>query len=128
MGIKKSSNAMKQRVPLVLRPNDRVCSEALAFLHIPYDIRIDAFTFSRQQITTHISEKKGAQHLKAVYCAGEIRCLVVHHAAHFCEALGTYSTNPPHFRIDAVQAEVRTKPNAPRRPGGLEAPREAARA
>ena len=118
---------MKKAVPLTSCPNDLVCSEALAFLDIPYDVGINAVAFLGQQITTNVSEKKGAQHLKTVYRTREIRCLLVYHAVHFCEPLGTRSTNPRDFRIDAAQPEIRAEPNAARRPRTLQRHLEAAR-
>ena len=78
--IKELSDAVKKHVPLALCPNDLVRCEALAFLDIPYDVRVDTAAFLGQQITPHISEKKSAQHLKAIYRAREIRCLLVYHA------------------------------------------------
>src|SRR5215471_12989772 len=118
---------MKKGVPLTPCPNDFVCSEALAFLDIPYDVGVNAVAFLWQQITTNVSEKKGAQHLKTVYRTGEIWCLLVYDAVHFCEPVGTGSTNPRDFRIDAAQPEIRTEPNAARRPRTLQCQLEAAR-
>ena len=46
--IKELSDAVKKRVPLTLSPNDLIRSEALAFLDIPYDVWVDAITFSGQ--------------------------------------------------------------------------------
>jgi hypothetical protein len=111
---------MKKGVPLTPCPNDFVCSEALAFLDIPHDVRVNAVAFLGQQITTNVSKKEGPQHLKTVYRTGEIWRLLVYHAVHFCEPLGTGSTNPRDFWIDAAQPKVRAEPNAPRRPRTLQ--------
>src|SRR5262249_32207750 len=118
---------MKKGVPLPPCPKDFVCSEVLAFLDIPYDVGVNAVAFLGQQITTNVSEKESAQHLETVYRTGEIWCLLVYHAVHFCEPLGTGSTNPRDFRIDAAQPKVRAEPNTPRRPRTLQRDLEAAR-
>src|SRR5262249_61427312 len=103
--IEELSDAVEEQAPLALRSNDLVRSKALAFLDIPDDVGVDAAAFAGQQVATHVSEKKGAQHLKTIYRAREVRCLHVYRATHFCEARGTGSTNSPDFRINAAQAE-----------------------
>src|SRR5262249_40063100 len=111
MVVKELRDAVKESMTLAPGLNDLVRSEALAFLDIPDDIGVDAVAFAGEQVTAHVSEQQGAQHLKAVNRAGEIRRLLVYRAAHFDEPLCGGSTNPRDFRIDVAQSEVSAECN-----------------
>jgi hypothetical protein len=80
--IKELCNTVKEQVPLALRPNNFIPSNALAFLDIPDDVRVDAVAFPGA--ANHPArQRKEARAAPENNLSRQIRRLLIDNATHF---------------------------------------------